>query len=66
MGSKKTKKGRKVGRGAAWCKSYRVAFVREKNKLKRMVRVLKHNPTDRDAMSCRDRLKTLLGGKYAD
>jgi hypothetical protein len=61
-GSKKTKKGRKVGRSAKECQAYRTRGTKEKNKLKRMQRVLKRNPTDRNAMSCRDRL---TGARHA-
>ena len=59
--AKKTKKGRKQGRNALSCQRYKLEHRREKNKLRRLRRVLKRNPNDTNAATAAGLCKVTLG-----
>ena len=58
--AKKSKKQRKVGRNANYCKAYRLSRRRERNKLIRLEKHLKRFPADSCAKKAVDCCKAVL------
>ncbi|HYT42967.1 MAG TPA: hypothetical protein VEP90_11535 [Methylomirabilota bacterium] len=58
--AKKSKKQRKVGRNAEYCKFYAVTKRREKNKLRRVKKHVARFPDDKVALKCIDILKAII------
>ena len=64
-GKAKSGGGRKIGRHAKWCASYRARKQREKNKLRRVRRHVRGHPGDKAATDKARYLSTFLGGTGA-
>jgi hypothetical protein len=60
MAVKKSKKQRKVGRNAAFCLRYRNSRQLERNKLKKLLKHLKHFPADNCAVQAAKLCKVAL------
>lgn len=63
MSAKDSKKQRKVGRNAVYCKNYKNRNVRERNKIVRLRRHLARFGGDRCATTAVDRAKAIIGIK---
>lgn len=60
--AKGTKKGRKIGRNAAWCKRYALSHRREHNKIRRLKKRLTKFPNDKSAIAAMDLCRSLIRG----
>jgi hypothetical protein len=58
MADKKQGKNKKYGNNKVWCQVYRATGKRERNKLLKMQRHLRHYPADNQ---CTNRLRSLTG-----
>lgn len=62
MAGGQSKKSKKYGRNAVWCKVYRLTNRREKNKIKKLQKRLLRFPEDASALTAMERCKATIRG----